>query len=205
MKIEFTRHIFATLTYTRDDSLNERWERVSKDFNRYIQRIRRYHNCNIEYLRVLEKHKDGYPHIHCILQFPDARIRVENSRYFDKTLYARWKGLWLHGHSDYQRPKRNGIGAISYVLKYLIKNQTSRTIWKKVLTESHPSGNTSSSVTDATDDTTPTNSRISCITKLPVSLYGQKLATWSRNFDFAPLSMARRPESIVEGLKATQN
>ena len=90
-----------------------------------------------EYLRVLESHKDNYPHIHCIIQFPDARIRVENARYFDRMLYARWRVLWKHGHSDYQKPRRSGYGTISYVMKYLLKNQTQKTVWKKVLRASN--------------------------------------------------------------------
>jgi hypothetical protein len=139
---------------------------------------------------VVERHKDGYPHLHSILQFPNARIRVLNSRYFDNEIYSQWKSQWKHGHSDYQRPRRGGVGTLSYVLKYLIKNQTSKTIWKKILP----------SATTVTEESTSTNTKASSTTKLPVHIHGVKLATWSRGFDFS-VFMARRPESIVKGLK----
>jgi hypothetical protein len=202
-KIEFTRHLFATLTYTRDKTSDERWATVSKDFNRYFQNYRRLHN-DVEYLRVLESHKDNYPHIHCIIQFPDARIRVENTRYFDRMLYAKWRVLWQHGHSDYQKPRRSGVGTISYVMKYLLKNQTQKTVWRKLLAScATVPGTVETSIEDNLPNAKDT-SVTALMPRLPVKYKGQKLCTWSRRFDFSVFS-ARRPESIVKGLKATAN
>ena len=131
LRIEFTRHVFGTLTYSRDLPVDERWSGISKDFNRYLQKIRRLHNTKLDYFRVVEKHRDGFPHIHVLLQWENASIRVDNSRYFDKSLYQKWRLLWQHGHSDYQKPRRASLGTLTYILKYLIKNQTQRTIWKR--------------------------------------------------------------------------
>ncbi len=171
---EFTRHIFATLTYTRTKTVQETWEQVSSDFNRYLQRFRRSHNEKIQYLRVVEQHKDLYPHIHIIIQFPNASIRVRDSRWFDRRIYQTWKALWKRGHSDYQKPRRSKIGTISYIMKYLIKNTTSKTIWKKILKDSKPLAKTTQhNITE----------------QLPVKINGVKLCTWSRNFDWEPFKM----------------
>lgn len=180
-QIQFTRHIFGTLTYSRNHSLDERWSTISIHFNRFMQSFRRLHRDNIAYLRVVEEHKDGYPHIHVLLQFPDARIRIENSRYFDKELYERWRLLWKHGHTDYQKPRSQGTGTLSYVLKYLIKNQTSKTIWKKCLpvnADVNISKDQNTTISSANDTDASVNH--------PTRLHGVKLASWSRNFDFSP-------------------
>ncbi len=73
--------------------MEKRWKTISRDFNRYYQEFRRFHAGKAEYLRVIEKHKDGYPHIHIIIQFPNAIIRIRNTKYFDRTLYKKWKAV----------------------------------------------------------------------------------------------------------------
>lgn len=196
MQITFTRHIFATLTYSRDDDLQTTWERSSRDFNRYFQKLTRLHNLRINYLRVIEEHNDGYPHIHCLLQYPSACIRVENSRYFDTALYQKWRTLWTHGHTDYQKPRGNGIRTISYVMKYLLKNQTSKTVWKKVLSAQTVEKHTLDSTTSNECLNTSTNTTLQEVpgdipkdlTRFPTHKYGVKLCTWSRSFDFTPFS-----------------
>ncbi len=180
----FTRHLFSTLTYSRTQSLQDTWKATSKDFNRFHQRFKRLHNQTIGYLRVIEAHSDGYPHIHAIMQFPSACIAVDNSVYFDRTLYAQWKSLWPRGHSDYQKPRRSGLGTLSYLMKYLIKNTTSKTIWSKVLMDSK-------SQVPQSYGSKPFTPLLSSngIIILPTHSHGVKLATWSRNFDFQPLSL----------------
>jgi hypothetical protein len=158
--------------------------------------MRRYH-MQLDYLRVIESHKDGYPHVHILFQFPDARIRVENARYFDKKLYARWKGYWRYGHSDYQKPRGRGLAAISYVMKYLLKNQTQKTVWKKVYA-SYVDVNLKESLNQS--DTAKNTTVCASLEKPPVKYCGIKLCTWSRGFDFS-VFLARRPESVVKGLK----
>ena len=202
VKYEFTRHVFATLTYSRDGSIQSTWSATTTDYNRFIQRIRRLHNLRVEYLRVLEEHKDGYPHIHAILQYPSSCLRVnivKDKAYFDRTLYARWKDSWK-GNSDYQKPKRSGVGTLSYVLKYLIKNQTKKTIWKKIMDGSTskipaPSQTVLNEqlslalpirTTQCNGSVTNTITEKESTDVLPTRINGVKLATWSRGFDFKP-------------------
>ena len=152
------------------------WRESSRLFNRYLQRFRRLHAHKIQYIRVIESHKDGYPHIHILLQFSYACIRVEGGKYFTKLLYKKWKALWIEGHTDYQKPKRQN-GVIRYILKYLLKNQTKKTIYKKISPKA-----VQDAVPDRHDSSIPKKSGYA----LPVSKYGVKLCTWSRGFDWQP-------------------
>ncbi len=169
---EFTRHIFGTLTYARTETIQTTWKTISNDFNRYIQRFRRTHNEKIQYLRVIERHKDLYPHIHIIIQFPNASIRIRDSKWIDRELYKNWKTLWKRGHSDYQKPRSSKTGTISYIMKYLLKNTTQKTVWKKIIPKTsvqmHKGG---------TPPSTPPES---------TKMNGVKLCTWSRGFDWKP-------------------
>lgn len=177
--ITFGQHVFATLTYSRERNVEDTWSIISSDYNRFHQKLRRFHRLQIEYLRVIERHRDGYPHIHSLLQYPSACLRVSNSRYFDRDLYQEWKVLWTRGHSDYQKPRYSGNATISYVMKYLIKNQTSKTVWKKILK--------SNGVMKSTDVKSANSSQEDVENyqeKLPIKYHGVKLCTWSRGFDF---------------------
>ncbi len=149
------------------------WDKIGRTFNRYIQEFRRLHHMEVQYLRVVERHKDGYPHVHAILQFPYAVIHVRDSRYFDRTLYKTWKALWKAGHSDYQKPRRSKQGTISYLMKYLIKNTTRKTVWKKIL----PKVETTATIHEKV------------ITTQDVKIGKIKLCTWSRKFDWEPFKM----------------
>jgi hypothetical protein len=202
-KVEFARHVFATFTY--EPHISDKWGRVSKDYNRYLQEIRRLHNVRVAYLRVVEQHKNGAPHIHALLQFPSAQLRVQSyvqdrrarkkspMWYFDKALYSKWKSLWRYGHSDYQRPRRGGVGPISYMMKYLLKNQTQKTVWRKVIATQTSTDQKSSVPLSAAQieqrscanlQKTPMDGLVT--NTMPVRKFGVKLCSWSRNFDFTP-------------------
>lgn len=193
--ITFTRHVFATLTYgDRSADSESVWRKTSKDYNRYIQRIRRLHNCPVQYLRTVEAHKDGYPHVHSLLQWPDARIRVSNTRYFDRELYSQWRKLWESGLSDFQVPRRNS-DSVRYILKYITKNTTTKTVWKKLFVnpaektqnmQLEESGHPTKCipVLDACLRQLDSQSDLSTVSK--THLYGVKLCSWSRDFDFSP-------------------
>ncbi len=133
----------------------------------------------MQYLRVIEFHKDGYPHIHAILQFPSANIRVTNSKWFSKTLYKHWKAQWKSGHSDYQQPNKSGVGIILYLLKYLLKNQTKKTLFKKLI-QSHNEKQSDALASHGV----PMASSIK--KRPPTHIQNVKLCTWSRLFDFKP-------------------
>ncbi len=191
MQITFKRHVFATLTYRRESTNDATWDSCSKDFNRFTLKIRRLHKANVHYLRTLESHTDGYPHIHCLLQWPSACLRIENSKYFDNALHARWRSSWAHGISDFQVPRSTHQGQISYILKYITKNATTKTIWKKILS-AQPAGELTS--TSDTTNATVANGK-NAVTKptsfsttpAPLIHYrSQKLCSWSRGFDWAP-------------------
>ena len=130
--------------------------------------------------------KEGYPHIHAILQFSDARIRVQNARYFDRRLYKEWKNRWKHGLSDVQPPRGSGTHVLAYVLKYCLKNATSATVWKKVLPKEDYSGYVISAEEQPTQSDPPRERTINTHSVPPVKKYGVKYLTWSRNFDFKP-------------------
>ncbi len=192
MQIKFIRHVFATFTYERNRSSNDTWDGVSKDYNRFIQKFRRLNNCKVQYLRTLEAHKDSYPHIHSLLQFPTARIRVENSNYFENNLWLHWKAQWSNGLSDYQVPYSKREGQLSYILKYISKNSTSKNIWKKILSVQPvcKPGLIQSDTTPAiveTPTSAVTSDTFKSITSAnPIHYRNQKLCSWSRAFDWAP-------------------
>lgn len=183
--ITFTRHVFATLTYARDIEVFQCWTQITKDFNRFFQEFRRFHfSTKVNYLRVIEEHRDGFPHIHVIIQFDRACISVNADRYFDREIYSKWRSLWRYGFTDYQQPRRSGTGTLSYVMKYLSKNQTSNTIWKRVLKNSSSIGHSEQSSVLASQKKNIMRSIL-----LPTHKNGVKLCTWSRNFDFSPFSI----------------
>lgn len=127
--ITYVGYIFGTYTYTRDIPISLAWSKTSKDWNRYVHRLRRLHNCSVEYLRSVESHADGYPHLHAVLRFP-IPITVQNSKYVDRNLYLKWKKLWKSGISDYQVPRSKGNSAILYIIKYVTKQTTVKSFWK---------------------------------------------------------------------------
>lgn len=193
----FTNHVFGTLTYSRDISISDCGERISKDFNRYIQKFRRLHNTKVQYIRAIEAHADGYPHIHVILQFPTS-LRVNDSRYFDRELFKKWKQLWTSGVADY-RPPNTKRQPVLYLVKYISKNTSAyRTLWKKLLPANtvEPSNGLTQTVTKNVSDVKPSSDDIKFVgTLLFCKTYKLRQLSWSRNFTFPVLPMACRPEA----------
>ncbi len=126
--ITYGKTIFSTYTYSRDRLVDACWQRANDDFNRYIQRLRRLHTNEVQYLRTIEAHNDGYPHFHAVLRFPTV-LTITNGRYVDKALYKRWKHIWVRGLSDHQVP-RSRQSPIAYIIKYTTKN-SGVNIWKR--------------------------------------------------------------------------
>ncbi len=187
----FARHVFATLTYKREGKpLN-----VSKDFNRFVQTFRRLNQKQIGYFRSIELHKDSYPHIHVLFQFDSACLSVYHNRFFDSVLYHRWKRCWKHGLSDFQPPRKSGVHQLTYIMKYISKNATSKTVWKKLYQQNVSSV---TSTQDVSSSPTPSNTIMEIQDKMTLrstipSVYlvlnstnRLKLLSWSRNFDFSP-------------------
>lgn len=195
-----TNHVFATLTFSRDKSVDGTWEIANTNFNRYIQRLRRSHSGNpIQYIRTIEAHQDSYPHFHAILQFYTP-ISVDNARYFDNVLYRTWKQLWNCGLADYQ-PPRAQQRPILYLIKYISKDTpTYKTLWKKLLRETvHVTvtqDSQQSHVTTAEPYSTPKRD----LTLEYCKKFKIKQLTWSRKFIFPTLPKGGRG-GTPEGLK----
>lgn len=195
---EFIQYVFVTLTYGRDEPETRLWARVARDWNRYIQRIRRLHGCSVGYLRTVEAHEDLYPHLHAILDFGHATIRVENVKFFDNSLYASWKNQWLFGHSDYQRPYSGKSSTpLLYILKYISKHSTKKTICRKVFTQNTVQSRDAKKSSELPTQLKPnaslaTNSvaakNVPTLMDNPSSFFCHqfkiKQCTWSRNFTF---------------------
>ena len=179
-----TSYVFSTLTYDRSNSIHKNWSNTSKDFNRFIQKLRRHHNYPVQYLRSIEAHKDGQPHLHTVLRFPNV-IRVKNNRYFDQELYKKWKELWRSGLSDFQ-PPRSKRHPILYIVKYATKeSNTVKTLWKKYyqLYNVKSVKEEQKTPTSSTEELS-TTSAVSPVTIL-CKKYKVKQISWSRQF-FSP-------------------
>ncbi len=162
------------------------WANTSKDFNRFIQKLRRLHNSPIQFIRAIESHEDDYPHIHCITQHPQI-LSIRHGRYFDSLLYAKWKQLWTRGLSDAQPPKSKQA-PILYLIKYISKSGNSyKTLWKKmfpaydsalVTPPIQPKSTVSQSSSSANDLTKFKQTIALC------SQYKVKQLSWSRKFQY---------------------
>lgn len=137
MHISYTHYVFNTLTYDRESSESRcrhlAWWRVSRDVSDFIQRVRRRFPQEgsvqrIEYVRVIERHQDFYPHAHVLLRFPVV-VKIERGRYFDTHFYTNLQRCWRHGHSKPEVLRYAGRPnfAFNYVLKYFLKQFASST------------------------------------------------------------------------------
>lgn len=195
------RHVFATLTYGRDQSEDDTWHRVPRDFNRFLQKVRRTTG-HVEYLRCTERHKDGYPHMHVLLQYRDVYFSnsYRGRTYLPRPLFDSLKLCWTQGHTDYQVPRRKGLGTVGYILKYISKGTSSKTVWRKVL------GQRSATTVDplmSLTAPTPSKERYQLTAEMLASMHtstvetagshstkpalrykGVKLLTWSRHLDW---------------------
>ena len=152
-----TSRIFCTLTFSPQMSLDDCWQSCSKLFNRFHQRYKRKIS-HAEYIRTIEIHKNGRPHIHCVIQSltpfscKHGYDKQGNTKYFcSKGHYLSLRDLWTLGHSDFVflRPnviefgsvpsdKQTTSWAMHYVLKYTVKDSTSRTLRKKLFPNYKP-------------------------------------------------------------------
>lgn len=194
-----TQHVFATLTFKREIDKDNTWLSVTRMFNRFVTNYRRLHRDGCEYIRTVEAHKDGYPHIHAVLQHKHG-VFVTNNRYFDSDLYQKWKGLWKSGFSDFQAPYAGNQYPILYIVKYISKSSTSKTLWKKMYKSSNvvTAKDTSAVSVDPSispikkpllaSPNTETNPTLSFCKQ-----YKIKQCTWSRGFMFPSI----RPKSLI--------
>lgn len=188
-------YVFFTGTFTRDKELLPTWAGTNLSFNRYVQRLRRAtHGNSVQYIRTVEAHSDDFPHIHAVLYFPQALI-VENGRYFDQQLFTKLKELWTSGLSDYQPPSGTVYHSVHYIVKYITKNSTRLTLWRK-LRPLKPSAIIKTAISAASvvgsTPTTPLPTIAACLTKEQTTnffckQFKIKQCTWSRGFVFPRL------------------
>jgi hypothetical protein len=111
----------VTLTYDRTDlRVDEAWELVGEDFNRFISALRARYGV-VHVFRTWEAHQDGYPHIHAILYFESQTFEAfhygDAWRIQDK---RELEDLWPRGFIDVEA-LASLRGGIRYVAKYLAK------------------------------------------------------------------------------------
>ena len=86
---------------------------VSKEFTKYLKRLRKNSGVRFRYLLVFEKHKDGFPHLHCLIHEVGQNLTKR-----------RIQGTWKLGFSDC---KLCDGQAANYVTKYIFKEN-----WRRV-------------------------------------------------------------------------
>lgn len=116
-----TSALFVTLTYDRTDlRVDEAWERVGEDYNRWISAMRARYGV-IHVFRTWEAQKAGYPHIHAIAFFESQLF--EAFHHGDAWRIQEKRGLeplWSHGFTDIEA-LGSLRGGIKYIAKYLSK------------------------------------------------------------------------------------
>ena len=71
-----TSLLWVTLTFdTKRGSRIYAWEQLGKDFNRFMSALRSRYG-KISYIRVWESYESGYPHVHVVMFFHEARFSV---------------------------------------------------------------------------------------------------------------------------------
>lgn len=127
---ETTKTIFATLTYNPNViSSVDAWNETPFYCYHFIHDFKEKFG-KVEYIQVIEKHSNTYPHIHYLLltesTFTGRSGKDKRDRprfYFDE--YRQLQNLWSEsadkkqGHDDYISPYNQAPGfIINYILKY---------------------------------------------------------------------------------------
>lgn len=104
------RFIFSLRAKSRDYHASHR--EIGKELTKYFKRLRKA-GYRFRYVVVAEAHKDGYPHVHCLVHEVSTPIPKE-----------RLQAEWPHGFTTFKLVK--SISAASYVAKYLAKDARTR-------------------------------------------------------------------------------
>lgn len=119
-----TNVVFITLTYNPSlCTIGEASKRIGGDWHRFIECLKRKYG-KIEYFRVLEYHKNGFPHLHVLLFFEDFVFSC--FRYNGKIRIVRKREIEKYWHSFIDVVgvvDDNGLkNSVGYLLKYVLKN-----------------------------------------------------------------------------------
>ncbi len=111
-----------TLTYDiKRSTIQEAWERVGKEFNKWINNIRKKFG-RISYLRCWEASRKGYPHIHVLMIFHDYEFKIKRIRGKYRVFKKKKFEKSYHSFVDVQAVRKLRE-EIKYILKYLSKNK----------------------------------------------------------------------------------
>lgn len=131
MSKEFSRVVMVTLTLRRDVSLVDAWLNIGRYFNNFYTKVtnwckRNYSRKPIQF-RSWEVHRDGYPHIHCMMVLPfEFGVKRKRSKkggvrvYVEETLRDKLKSFWTLGWIDVVGVI-NFSDAFNYIAKYCVK------------------------------------------------------------------------------------
>lgn len=103
-------------TYTAEQQFGKLCRCVGKELNLWLARVRKHARAPFRYLLVFERHKDGHPHMHCLLH-----ETVDGST-SERMLRTSWRG----GHSKFVVIDNNQPATAGYVAKYLAKSNLAR-------------------------------------------------------------------------------
>jgi hypothetical protein len=216
-RIRFSHHAFFTLTYGEQPNIPHQyfWHKVGTDYNRFIQKLRRLHNSPVQAIRAIESHASGNPHLHVLARFPNV-LTINNEKYFDRDLYAKWKSLWKGGYLDCSPTHTGQALPVRYLLKYISKHTTTyKTLWRNyyhclqnikqdesnTLKDTHTSTTVETNPSNSTSTDEYQNDGLPAITSkelytlLFCKSFNIKSLSWTRNYFSRALPSARRPET----------
>lgn len=96
-----------------DDQFSERVREVNVELTKYIKRVRKQSKAKIRYILVVEAHKSGLPHWHCLIHEVKEPVR-----------YRCLTEQWPLGFSNFKQV--SGEASAGYVCKYLAKSALAR-------------------------------------------------------------------------------
>ena len=135
-----TNCLYLTGTIPHDKSLKQSWrESLPYHFNLFMGRIKRKYGKALIVWRTWEAHKDGYPHFHAIILFPERNFtcfRYKNKwrAHSNSEIRTYWGSKYNHSSKTYVGLLEKGAyfnmdiqamdslkGGLSYVAKYITK------------------------------------------------------------------------------------
>jgi len=114
----WTQAVFVAMTYA--DQREDNWERVSKDFNRFMSMIRKRYG-EVYAVRIWESHESGLVHVHATLLFRSRKFKTFEDRGGLIRLQRKSElaECWPYGYSDWQ-----GIYDLEGALDYIKRDMT---------------------------------------------------------------------------------
>lgn len=126
----FTPCLFFTLTYdSKRSSLDGAWIEIGLDFNRWRSRLEQKYG-RVSVLRTWQDYESGYPHVHGVLLFKDARFKVAY-KLEDPVLHGKTRVVYrIEGYEDFKESWHSFVdvsacysvrGAVSYARRYITR------------------------------------------------------------------------------------